>query len=62
MELFTAENDPLGFAKLERSEDSKARKREVKKFADNNKLVDKRPVFNVYVDESGENLRKLILF
>jgi len=39
MQLFTAENDPLGFAKLERSEDIKARKRDIKKFTDNNKLV-----------------------
>jgi hypothetical protein len=39
MDLYTPENDPLGFAKLERSEDIKARKRDVKKFTDNNKLV-----------------------
>ena len=39
MEKYTEVNDPLGFARLERVEDIKARKRDVKKLTDNNKLV-----------------------
>ena len=39
LEKYTEVNDPLGFARLERVEDIKARKRDVKKLTDNNKLV-----------------------
>ena len=39
LDKYTEENDPLGFARLERVEDIKARKRDTKKLTDNNKLV-----------------------